>query len=102
MGQRSRFYSRLLNAAPLLILIVGVLLIPELSHADFYGSLDNIKFKLTRVILPCLSVIGLALAAISFFTGSPNAKQNIIYAILGCVFGFGAQSIVDFIESTVR
>jgi competence protein ComEC len=37
-----------------------------------------------------------------FFTGNPNAKQHIGYAILGCIFGFGAQAIVDFIAQTVR
>jgi len=47
-------------------------------------------------------VIGIAIAAISFFTGNPNAKQHIVYAVLGCIFGFGAQAIVDFIAQTVR
>jgi hypothetical protein len=47
-------------------------------------------------------VIGMGIAAISFFTGSPNAKQHMVYAILGCVFGFGAQAIADLIGSLVR
>ena len=75
---------------------------PELAHAGLESSLMGIKTKLTLVILPLLAVIGLAIAAISFFTGSPNAKQHMVYAILGCVFGFGAQAIVDFISQTVR
>jgi type IV secretory pathway VirB2 component (pilin) len=47
-------------------------------------------------------VIGIAIAGISFFTGNPNAKQHIAYAIIGCIIGFGAQGIVDFIAQTVR
>lgn len=82
-------------------LAVGLLL-PELAHADLVSSLNDVKFKLTGVILPLLSVIGIAVAAISFFTGNPNSKQHIFYAILGCIFGFGAQAIVDFIAQTVH
>jgi type IV secretory pathway VirB2 component (pilin) len=82
-------------------LLVGVFL-PELAHAGLESSLMGIKTKLTGVILPLLSVIGIAIAAISFFTGNPNAKQHIVYAVLGCIFGFGAQAIVDFIAQTVR
>ena len=84
-----------------LFLIVG-LFIPEMAHASLESSLVGLKTKLTGVILPVLSVIGMAIAAISFFTGNPNAKQYIIYAVLGCIFGFGAQAIVDFISQTVR
>lgn len=79
-----------------------LVLLPELAHASLESSLIGIKSKLTGVILPLLSVIGIAIAAISFFTGNQNAKQHIVYAILGCIFGFGAQAIVDFISQTVR
>lgn len=78
------------------------ILMPELAHAGLESSLMSIKSKLTVVILPLLSVIGIAIAGISFFTGNPNAKQHIAYAILGCIIGFGAQGIVDFISQTVR
>ena len=82
--------------------LTAMMLFPDLAHASLEGSLEGIKYKLTGVILPLLSVIGLALAALSFFTGNPNAKQHIGYAILGCIFGFGAQAIVDFIARTVQ
>ena len=84
-----------------LVLLTSVMM-PELAHADLQSSLEGIKDKLTGIILPLLSVIGIAIAAISFFTGNPNAKQHIVYAVLGCIFGFGAQAIVDFISQTVR
>jgi type IV secretory pathway VirB2 component (pilin) len=84
-----------------LLMVVGFFF-PEMAHASLESNLIGIKTKLTGVILPVLSVIGMAIAALSFFTGNPNAKQHIVYAILGCLFGFGAQSIVDFISQTVR
>ncbi|MGE4130419.1 MAG: TrbC/VirB2 family protein [Bdellovibrionales bacterium] len=84
------------------LLLLCLLLCPLFAHAGLESSLNGIKVKLTGVILPVLSVIGIALAAISFFTGNPNAKQHIAYAIIGCIFGFGAQAIVDFIAQTVR
>jgi type IV secretory pathway VirB2 component (pilin) len=89
------------------ILILGLtfltaLFVPDLALASLESSLIGLKTKLTGVILPLLSVIGIAIAAISFFTGNPNAKQHIVYAVLGCIFGFGAQAIVDFIAQTVR
>jgi hypothetical protein len=74
----------------------------EPCFASFESSLGGLKTKLTVVILPILSVMGLAIAAISLLTGNPQAKQHILYAILGCVFGFGAQSIVEMIASTMR
>lgn len=77
-------------------------LFPDAANASLESSLGGLKSKLTGVILPLLSVIGIAIAAISFFTGSQNAKQHIVYAILGCIFGFGAQAISDFIAQTVR
>ncbi len=79
-----------------------MMLTPEISHASLESSLDGIRSKVTGVIMPILAVIGMSLAALSFFTGNPNSKQHIAYAILGCIFGFGAQAIVDFIAQTVR
>ena len=84
------------------ILLVATVLVPDLAFAGLEDSLVGIKLKLTGVILPLLSVIGIAIAAISFFTGTPQSKQHIVYAVLGCIFGFGAQAIVDFISQTVR
>lgn len=81
---------------------VFLLLAPELAHADLVGSINSVKVKLTQIILPAFSVIGICIAAISFFTGNPNSKQHIFYAILGCLIGFGSQAIVDFIRESVR
>ena len=87
----------------ILVLVVGIFcLYPDACYASFESSLMSMKTKVTGVILPLISVMGLALAAMSFYTGNPNAKQHIVYAIVGCCFGFGAQAIVDFISQTIR
>jgi len=103
MNKQNAIWTSLKVIAPCLIFAACLtILFPPLAQAGLESSLIGIKTKLTGVILPLLSVIGIAIAAISFFTGSPNSKQHILYAILGCIFGFGSQAIVDFISQTVR
>lgn len=94
--------KRMLSLALLGTCVALFLLSSEPAFASFESSLIEMKGKLTNVILPLLAVIGLGIAAISFITGNPNAKQHITYAILGAIFGFGAQAIVDFISQTVH
>ena len=72
------------------------------AHASLESSLMGLKMKITGIVLPLLSVIGVAVAALSFFTGNPNAKQHFFYAILCCVFGFGAEVIVNFISQAIN
>ena len=66
----------------LALILVGGLLTPGLAHAGLESSLMGIKMKLTGVILPLLSVIGIAIASISLFTGNPNSKQHIVFLLL--------------------
>lgn len=95
--------TQLKSALPLILYVILLLLsFAEPSLASFESSLIMMKTKLTSIILPLLSVIGLGIAALSFFTGNPNAKQHVVYAIFGCIFGFGCQAIVDFISQTVN
>ena len=70
--------------------------------ASLESSLINIKLRLTGLILPLISVIGLVIATFSFITGTPNAKQQIIYFLVGPTIGFWAHSTVDFISFTMR
>jgi len=77
-------------------------MVPDVACADVVGSLRNIQGKLTGVILPCLSVIAIAWAAISLMSGNERAKTHVFYAILASAFGFGAQAIVNFIAENVR
>lgn len=89
---------------PLCVLTIGLALWlePSLAFADFESSLENIQDKLIHTFLPILAAIGLGLAGISFATGNPGAKQHILYAIIGCIVGFGAESLVNLIRSLVN
>ena len=57
-----------------LVAAVGFFM-PDLAHAGLESSLMGIKSKLTGVILPLLSVIGIAIAGISFFTQTQNSTS---------------------------
>ncbi len=97
-----RILSHVLYLTLWAALIYMVFFNPETCHASVESSLLGLKSKLTGVVLPVLSVCGLVFAGFSFFTGQEQAKQHIIYALLGCAIGFGAQAIVDFISQTVN
>ena len=84
------------------ILTAALFIVPEVGVASVESSLLGIQTKLTRVILPTLSIIGIAWAAFSLMSGNEKAKTHMWYAILGSIIGFGAQAIVDFISQTVR
>lgn len=75
---------------------------PELASASVESSLQAIQQKFTNTLLPLLATIGLCIAAFSFFLGSPNARSHLVLAIIGAVVGFGANSIVSFINSLVN
>lgn len=93
---------RFVSMTAILCVSVAIMLFTFPAYGSLESSLIGLKLKLTTVILPLLSVIGLVCAAMSLYTGNPNAKTHILYAILGCIIGFGAQSIVDLISQTVR
>ncbi len=85
-----------------ILTISSVLLFSLSAHASVESSLLGLKTVLLGSILPIFAVLGLGFAAFSFFTGNINAKQHLIYAVIGSVILFGAQSIVDLIERVVR
>ncbi len=85
-----------------LLLIAALMVVAPLAHASVESSLLGLKNVLIGSILPIFAVLGLGFAAFSFFTGNPNAKQHLIYAVTGATILFGAQSIVDLIQRTVR
>ena len=84
------------------IAVAVMCFMPDLAHASLESSLQTMRARLTGVILPVVSVIGVCIAGVSFFTGNENAKRHIAYAIVGCIIGFGAQAIVDFFSSMVH
>lgn len=82
--------------------LVAGLLVPILADASVESSLNGIKSILLGSILPVFAALGLGFAGFGFFTGNPNAKQNLVYAISGTAVLFGAQSIVDLIQRIVH
>lgn len=90
------------NKSELLITFIFLLAMPLLVQASVESSLMGLKTMLLGSILPIFAVLGLGFAAFSFFTGNPNAKQHLVYAVIGSVVLFGAQSIVDLIQRVVR
>lgn len=79
-----------------------LLFMSPLAHASVESSLMGLKTVLLGSVLPIFAVIALGFAAFSFFTGNPNAKQHLIYAVSGAIILFGAQSIVDLLQRVVR
>lgn len=93
---------RVVDVVLILALACFICFSPESCFASVESSLLAVKSKLTGFVLPVLSVIGLLLAGFSFMTGSEKAKQHILYAVIGCAIGFGAQAIVDFMSQNVN
>jgi hypothetical protein len=75
---------------------------PFLAHASVESSLMGLKNVLLGSVLPIFAVMALGFAAFSFFTGNPNSKQHLVYAVTGATILFGAQSIIDLIQRVVR
>lgn len=84
------------------LLVVALMIGAPFAHASVESSLMGLKNVLLGSILPIFAVLGLGFAAFSFFTGNPNAKQHLVYAVTGAAILFGAQSIVDLIQRVVR
>jgi lipopolysaccharide export LptBFGC system permease protein LptF len=78
-----------------------LLFAPVVASASVESALDGLKTTLLSTILPIFAVMALGFAAFSFFTGNPNAKNHLAYAVTGSIILFGAQSIVDLIHRLV-
>lgn len=78
------------------------LFLHSLAFASVESSLNGLKSVLLGSILPIFAVMGLGFAAFSFFTGNPDSKRHLMYAVIGSVILFGAQSIVDLISRVVN
>jgi len=82
--------------------LLGAALLPFVAHASVESSLAGLKTVLLSGILPIVAVMAIGIASFQFFTGNPNAKNNLWYAIIGAGLVFGAQSIIDLISRTVK
>ncbi len=87
------------------ISLLSVLLImafPILGFCSVESSLSAVQSKLIGTILPLAAIIGLVFAGLSFVAGSQNARSHLILAIIGAAIGFGAPSIVSWIQSLIH
>jgi type IV secretory pathway VirB2 component (pilin) len=75
---------------------------PVLVFGSVESSLSAVQDKLVGTLLPLAAILGLGIAGLSFVAGHPNAKSHFIYAIIGAIVGFGAESIVSFIRDLIH
>ena len=79
-----------------------VIAFPMVGFCSVESSLMAVQSKLIGTILPLAAIIGLVFAGLSFVAGSPNARNHLVLAIIGAAIGFGAPSIVGWIQSLVH
>lgn len=79
-----------------------ITLFPLFGFCSVESSLAAVQSKLIGTILPLVSIIGLVFAGLSFVAGSQNARSHLTLAIIGAAIGFGAPSIVSWIQSLVH
>ncbi len=86
----------------LFLIPVLVVAFPMFGFCSVESSLMAVQSKLIGTILPIAAIIGLVFAGLSFVAGSPNARNHLILAIIGAAIGFGAPSIVSWIQSLIH
>lgn len=82
--------------------LILIMAFPMLGFCSVESSLAAVQTKLIGTILPLAAIIGLVFAGLSFVAGSPNARNHLVLAIIGAAIGFGAPSIVSWIQSLVH
>lgn len=94
--------SRIYRLSPLILFGLLIALSPDMAFATVESTLAAMQSKLISTILPLAGILGLVYAGLSFVMGSPNARSHLILAIIGCVVGFGAPSIIAFVRGLVN
>lgn len=79
-----------------------LLVLPTIAFCSVESSLMAVQAKLIGTILPLAAILGLVFAGLSFVAGSPNARNHLILAMIGAAIGFGAPSIVSWIQSLIH
>lgn len=82
------------------LILIG--LAPTLGFCTVESSLMAVQSRLIGTILPLVAILGLVFAALSFVLGSPRAKSHLMLAIIGAIVGFGAPSIVSWIQGLIQ
>jgi lipoprotein signal peptidase len=89
-----------MNKTQLLILSLCLNLIPIAASASLEGAMLSLRNQMSTIFLPALSLVGIAIAAISMAMGHQNAKSHITMAVVGTIIGFGADNIIDYVRRT--
>lgn len=84
------------------IMFLVSIALPEVASASVESTLSAIQNKFIGTLLPVMAIIGLIIAGFSFVMGNQNARQHFILAVIGALIGFGAPSIVSFIQGLVH
>lgn len=82
--------------------LAASLLFPLAGFCSVESTLGAIQSKLINQIMPLAAILGLVFSAFSFFTGNPNARSHMWLSIIGAVVGFGAPSIIAFVQGLVH
>ncbi len=85
----------------LAVVALGIV-VPDVGYCTVEGTLKSIQNGLTTAILPVAAILGLIFSGLSFVAGSPGARTHLTLAIIGAIVGFGAQSIIEFIQRLVK
>lgn len=86
----------------LLSALILALMVPVVGYCSVESSLMAVQNRLIGTILPLAAILGLVFAGLSFVAGSPNARSHLMLAIFGAVIGFGAPSIVSWIQGLIH
>ena len=92
----------LIRCSCALAICSAVVAFPMFAHASVESSLAAVQDKLVGTLLPLAAMCGLVIAGLSFVAGHPNARQHLVYAIVGAIVGFGSESIVSFIRNLIH
>lgn len=85
-----------------LILVAVAIVIPCLALGSVESTLGAIQSRFVTTILPLAAILGLVYAGFSYIVGSPNARNRLVFAIIGAIIGFMAPSLVQFIQQLVH
>lgn len=93
-----------INLKSAITLLSGTMLIllPIFAFGSVESSLQAVQAKLVGTLLPLAAICGLCIAGMSFVMGHANARQHLIYAVVGAIVGFGAESIVSLIRGLIH
>ena len=84
--------------------IMGVFLImPEMSFAqygggDFQSKIGSVTRSLVDVLIPAVSILGLAYAAILAATGDAEAKSRMVLIAIASIVAFLAPMIIHWLQ----